>query len=254
MKYVIALLTLGFCSVAANADWIDEFTGGTPQQAWTFGGLPNNNFTPSYSASNNGYLQLSSSVAVGAGPAAVFGFVATESFSPQVSVRTSLNPNGSALLTRDIGVLAHLNPGTLTGYAFTIDYQEGSIDLTRINAGGTTQGLSTGSVTGFSITTSYDLQLTVSNGNLVGQVFNSSGSLLTSIQAADTAYSSGFAGIVASRNAPDGGGVGGDPTLLATFGSVTAVPEPGSLLAVLSVVGAFAVANRYRRNRGLVRL
>jgi hypothetical protein len=196
---------------------------------------------------------LSSSVAVGAGPAAVFGFVATESFSPQVSVRTSLNPNGSALLTRDIGVLAHLNPGTLTGYAFTIDYQEGSIDLTRINAGGTTQGLSTGSVTGFSITTSYDLQLTVSNGNLVGQVFNSSGSLLTSIQAADTAYSSGFAGIVASRDAPNGG-VGGDPTLLATFGSVTAVPEPGSLLAVLSVVGAFAVANRYRRNRGLARL
>ena len=248
MKYVIALLTLGFCSVAANADWIDEFTGGTPQQAWTFGGLPNNNFTPSYSASNNGYLQLSSSVRVGdGGPAAIFGFVATESFSPQVSVRTSLNPNGSALLTRDIGVLAHLNPGTLTGYAFTIDYQEGNIDLTRINAGGATQALISGSITGFSNTTSYDLQLTVSNGNLVGQVFNSSGSLLTSIQAAYTTYSSGFAGIVASRDVTD-------PTLLGTFGRVTAVPEPSSLLAVLSVVGAFAVANRYRRNRGLVRL
>ena len=249
MKYVIALLTLGFCSVAANADWIDEFTGGTPQQVWTFGGLPNNNFTPSYSASNNGYLQLSSSVGVGDGPAAIFGFVATESFSPQVSVRTSLNPNGSALLTRDIGVLAHLNPAALTGYAFTIDYQgvNGNIDLTRINAGGTTQLLSSGSISGFSNTTSYDLQLTVSNGNLVGQVFNSSGSLLTSIQAADTAYSSGFAGIIANRD-------GGDPTLLGTFGSVTAVPEPGSLLAVLSVVGAFAVANRYRRNRALVRL
>jgi hypothetical protein len=247
MKYVIALLTLGFCSVAANADWIDEFTGGTPQQVWTFGGLPNNNFTPSYSASNNGYLQLSSSVGVGDGPAAIFGFVATESFSPQVSVRTSLNPNGSALLTRDIGVLAHLNPGTLTGYAFTIDYQAGNIDLTRINAGGATQGLSSGSITGFSNTTSYDLQLTVSNGNLVGQVFNSSGSLLTSIQAADTTYSSGFAGIVASRDVTD-------PTLLGTFGRVTAVPEPGSLLTVLSVVGAFALANRYRRNRALVRL
>ena len=249
MKYVIALLTLGFCSVAANADWIDEFTGGTPQQVWTFGGLPNNNFTPSYSASNNGYLQLSSSVAVGAGPAAIFGFVATESFSPQVSVRTSLNPNGSALLTRDIGVLAHLNPAALTGYAFTIDYQgvNGNIDLTRINAGGTTQLLSSGSISGFSNTTSYDLQLTVSNGNLVGQVFNSSGSLLTSIQAADTTYSSGFAGVVASRD-------GTDPTLLGTFGRVTAVPEPGSLLTVLSVVGAFALANRYRRNRALVRL
>ena len=249
MKYVIALLTLGFCSVAANADWIDEFTGGTPQQVWTFGGLPNNNFTPSYSASNNGYLQLSSSVGVGDGPAAIFGFVAKESFSPQVSVRTSLNPNGSALLTRDIGVLAHLNPAALTGYAFTIDYQgvNGNIDLTRINAGGTTQLLSSGSISGFSNTTSYDLQLTVSNGNLVGQVFNSSGSLLTSIQAADTAYSSGFAGIVASRDVAD-------PTLLGTFGRVTAVPEPGSLLAVLSVVGAFAVANRYRRNRALVRL
>ena len=249
MKYVIALLTLGFCSVVANADWIDEFTGGTPQQVWTFGGLPNNNFTPSYSANNNGYLQLGSSVAVGAGPAAVFGFVASESFSPQVSVRTSLNPNGSSLLTRDIGVLAHLNPAQLTGYAFTIDYQEGNIDLTRINAGGTTQPLSTGSITGlgFSNTASYDLQLTVSNGNLVGQVFNSSGSLLTSIQAADTTYSSGFAGIVASRDVAD-------PTLLGTFGRVTAVPEPGSLLAVLSVVGAFAVANRYRRNRALVRL
>jgi hypothetical protein len=144
-------------------------------------------------------------------------------------------------------VLAHLNPGTLTGYAFTIDYQEGNIDLTRINAGGATQALISGSITGFSNTTSYDLQLTVSNGNLVGQVFNSSGSLLTSIQAADTTYSSGFAGIVASRDVTD-------PTLLGTFGRVTAVPEPSSLLAVLSVVGAFAVANRYRRNRGLVRL
>jgi len=251
MKYVIALLTLGFCSVVANADWIDEFTGGTPQQVWTFGGLTTagpTNITPSYSANNNGYLQLGSSVGVGdGGPVAIFGFVATESFSPQVSVRTSLNPNGSSLLTRDIGVLAHLNPGTLTGYAFTIDYQAGNIDLTRINAGGATQGLSTGSISGFSNTTSYDLQLTVSNGNLVGQVFNSSGSLLTSIQAADTTYSSGFAGIVASRDVTD-------PTLLGTFGRVTAVPEPGSLLTVLSVVGAFALANRYRRNRALVRL
>jgi energy-converting hydrogenase Eha subunit B len=108
------------------------------------------------------------------------------------------------------------------------------------------QGLESGSITGFSRTASYDLQLTVFNGNLVGQVFNSSGSLITSIQAADTAaYTSGFAGIVASREV-------GDPTLLGTFGSVTAVPEPSSLLAVLSVVGTFAINARYRRKRALL--
>lgn len=246
MKCLIALLTVGFCSLAANADWIDEFSGGTPQQVWTFGGLPNNNFTPVYSPNNNGYLELGSASAVGVGPAAIFGFVQKESFTPWVSVRTSLNPNGSALLTRDIGVLAHLNPVQLTGYAFTIDYQNGDIDLTRINAGGAVQGLITGSITGFSRTASYDLQLTVSSGNLVGQVFNSSGGLITSIQASDTAYTSGFAGIVASRDTSD-------PTLLGTFGSVSAVPEPSSLLAVLSVAGTFAINTRYRRKRALLR-
>lgn len=243
MRPLLCVILANLFCMTAQADWIDEFSGGLPQQAWTFGSVPDGSgySPPSYSAANNGYMELRSDLAVGSGGAAsVAALVAGETFSSNVTVRASLNPNG-VILSQDIGVLANFDIATRTGYSFTLNYDNGILDISRVLPQGFPQTLITRSIgTGFSQTASYDLQLSISNGSLVGEAFDSAGSLLATLNATDFNHSSGVAGVVASRDVSD-------PTLLGTFGRVSAVPEPSSLLAVLSALGAGALAKWKRR-------
>ncbi|MHB0955528.1 MAG: PEP-CTERM sorting domain-containing protein [Pirellulaceae bacterium] len=237
VRLVFALLLIVFSS-AANANWIDTFPGGVPQENWTFASLPDgSSFTQSYF---DGGLQLNSTTAVGGGgAAAVFGWV-NETFSLGVRVRAVVNPNGEAL-SRNIGVLAQLDLGTLNGYALTIDAD--SIDLSKIT-GGSATNIETGAIQNFSTTASYIVELDAFGSQITGRVYDGNDSLLEVVSAIDSSpYTSGFAGIVAQREV-------GDSTLLGTFGTISAVPEPSSLLlASLGLLSAIGLMHFQRRRR-----
>jgi len=243
MRLLIAVscLVIGFST--ANADWVDNFSGGIAEQTWQFGSLPNgSSFSSSFNAGSGGHMLIDSPTGVGlGGAAAVFGFVQQNFNNPGISVRGVLNPTQENLM-RNVGVLAYLNPLTTSTYGLSISYGgAGDLDLTKTVAG-TTTTLQTISIANFNPTATYSLELKVSGVSLRGRVFNDNDVLLHSVFATDnTPFTSGFAGVVVQRDLAD-------PTLRGTIGSMsaTAVPEPASF-AILAAAAIVPCVNRYRK-------
>lgn len=228
---IFSLLLICVSAACARAGFVDEFTGGVPQQSWTFGAPPpptGGPFTQAYSANNGGYLELGTTQAAGVGASAIFGFVAENFAAPGVVVRATLNPNNAAL-SRDVGILANLNPAQLNAYGLTIDYIAGQVDMTVISGGNAVNLGSAVTIPNFVATNSYDVELEIAGGVVTGRVYDAANTLLQTLTANNNQFTSGFAGVVVNRDAPDA-------TVLGTWGrvSATAVPEPG--------VGAFLAA------------
>jgi len=238
----IFLLTIS----AARADWIDSFAGGNRQQTWNFGSLPGgSSFTDSTQA---GQLTISAPTEVNlGGAAAVFGFVA-QSFS-DVTVRGRMNPGGVNNLNDNIGLVARLDAGTASAYVLTMEYgsngANASLDL-NVSIGGNLTALGPGPGSfAFTNTNSYFLELTAFGNIITGSVYDgTTNALLTSITGTNNALASGFSGIVAQRAATNV-----DP-LLGTYGqmsSITAVPEPTSMLLCGTVAVAGMLIQRKRK-------
>jgi hypothetical protein len=246
MRSLFAIATLFLGISTTNADWVDNFAGGTAEQGWMFGSLPeDSSFTSSFSAGSDGHLLLADSSFVtgnaSGGALAVFGFVPQTFSEPGILVRGVLNPTTESL-TGNVGVLAYLNPLTTSTYGLTIGYGgSGDLDLTK-TIGGETTPLQSITIADFDATASYTVELKVVGDSLRGRVFDDNNVLLHSLFATDaTPFTSGFAGVVVQRGVTD-------PTLRGTFGSVsaTAVPEPASL-AILSAMGMIPCIKRYRK-------
>jgi len=243
MRSLLAIATLFLGFSTTNADWVDNFGGGTAEQAWTFGSLPGgSSFTSSFNSGSGGHLLINSPTGVGSGgAAAVFGFVSQAFSDPGVVVRGVLNPTQESLM-RNVGVLAYLNPATTSTYGLTIGYGgSGDLDLTK-TIGGETNTLQSITIADFDPTASYTVELKVVGNSLRGRVFDDNDTLLHSLFATDdTPFTSGFAGVVVQRGLADA-------TLRGTFGSMsaTAVPEPASFV-ILGAVAMIPCVKRYRK-------
>ncbi len=234
-----ALLALG---APAKADWIDTFDGNLG--LWGFGNL--NGFggsSPTFNASIvSSTLQLTDPTipnALGAG----IGFGVQAELFTDVLVSAVLNPGHASNLNGDVGLLGRANLATLSTYSATLDFTNGSIDLSRTVAG-TTAGLATGSISGFTSTNSVFLQLSIVGSNLQARYYDApGGTLLASLSASDATFASGQAGVVVS-SAND------NLALLGTWDTVAAkVPEPAEILMLLgggAVLGLIAVRRRRR--------
>lgn len=233
--------TLAFC-VHAKADWTDNFDGGF-QQSWNFGNVNGANGVSGtfQAASVNDTLVLTDPNPVATGGAAIgFGWV-DEQFA-NVTVSGTINPLNESNLNGFVGLLARANLATLSGYVLTYNPITGSADLVRAENGGET---SLGDVNIGAQTDSLFASLTVFGNQVSGQLFDAEGgTLLAELSAVDTAFSTGVSGVVVQFN--DGSLTTPLRGTWDNVSSVTAIPEPSSLL-FLGLAGS-AIAYR-RRNR-----
>ena len=246
----VACLFLLISAGSIRAEWIETWTGPTnPDQSWNFLGLSN---APTSGFTNGivspGVYQLAVAGPVGAAPtggaAAVAGWV-TDPFSDATGglrVRAVINPN-NVTQSENIGVLAYLDPATLNGYALTMNFTPGTLDIS-IFTGGNETDLANNNIPGtFPSTNTFTLEFLLNGGTLTGRVYDSlSNPPLLEVSATDATYSSGLAGILAQRAQTTA-------TLNGTFGTVTAVvPEPSAgVLAAAGVAGIGCLLMRRRR-------
>jgi hypothetical protein len=234
LQIVVAVVAILVASTPVHAEWVDTFEGGF-DQAWISGNItaspPASSGTFTFTSVSN-ILQVQDPTAAASGGAASGFGVVNETFG-KVLVGAVTNPAGDGNMNQYLGVLARMNLATLSGYAFTVDYLSGtgSIDLSRITNASVTN-LATGSLSSFSSTDSLYIQLRGRGDKLVGSVYDQiGGSLLGKIEADDSTYASGWAGVVVNVSAT------GSPTtpLRGTFDMVSAsIPEPGSVVMLIS--------------------
>ena len=246
---VVAFLFLLTSVGSVQGEWIETWNGPTnPDQTWSFLGLsdgPTGGFTNGIVSP--GVYQLAVAGPVGLAPtggaAVVAGWV-TDPFSDATGglrVRAVINPN-NVTQSENIGVLAYLDPATLNGYALTMNFQPGTLDIS-IFAGGSETTLAGNNIPGtFPSTDTFTLEFLLTGGTLTGRVYDSlSNPPLLEVSATDATYSSGLAGILAQRAQTT-------PTLNGTFGTVTAVvPEPSA--GVLAAAGVASIGCLLMRRR-----
>lgn len=245
-----ALAALTLTTAPVRADWIETFTGGF-DQAWTFfdnsGTIPPSDTTVSTAGDKltlTGQLTASFDLNVA-------GLVPTESFT-DVMVRARVSPSqgttltgGSASTNNDIFVFARSNG--VEAYLFSLDYNDGDVDLVRINNVGGIVGLTgINNPAWFNPAESYDLQLVALGTELRGRVYDTSGNLLADVLASDATLTSGFSGLGTSIN-EDALDNSQRTLLAAMFDDVSsrAIPEPSSV--VLMGIGLAAGVGVWRR-------
>lgn len=240
----------------AAADWVDNFNGGL-QQSWTFSNLRGDMSGPSgtFTAGSVGnVLVLTDPTMPAAGGAAVaFGYV-NESFS-HVRVGGTVNPLGENNMNWEVGLVARANPAALQAYVLTVDWRAQNLDLSVVNGSADADQLAGAPIPGLALTDSVYLWLELLGSDIVGRAYDQpGGTLLATVSATDTTFSSGVAGVVVSV-ASEGGYQGQSlfMPLRGTFDNVSAtVPEPATV--VLLVAGGLGLAGwsfaRRRRRSG----
>jgi len=246
LSQTLAVLTVICVGSASLAGQSDDFDGGL-EGFWTFASIPTSG-TDSASSVGNVLELTDSTTANSGGAAAIFG-ITSESFSG-VLVAATVNPSETSGTNGDIGLLAHVDAINGTSYNLTIDYDAGNLNLERTDTSGQVVIGDDGSggtpeaavIPGFSDMASYYLELEVFNGELAGRVFDEAGgSLLASLTASDSTFTSGPAGVVISAN----------DFSSSTFGqfddfSAVAIPEPASMVLAMGV-GVLGLTRRGRR-------
>lgn len=166
---------LSVASVHA-ADWSDSFTDGTFDQAWIFSNETGDQTVAAagdmlatglnYTATTiNGYLDLNSTAGLPpTGPQNVFGFV-NDNFQ-NVHLSGSVNVSNIVNSRGDIGLIARINPLTVTGYLMSIDLDEDAVNMSTFGGqfsifrvtGGAVDG---GTVINTELPAGFDLQDTL---------------------------------------------------------------------------------------------
>jgi hypothetical protein len=253
-QVVVPAVAILLATGSVRAEWIDTFDGGVFHQSWnwgsiTAGGTPSGSFLP---LPVGNMLQMEDSTPAAAGGAAsAFGLVGE--FFDDVVVGAVVNPLGESTMNREVGVLARVNPGSLNGYAFTVDYfdNSGVISLTRIDAtplGLAIVPLASSSLSSFASTDSVYLELRIMGNRFDGSAYTGiGGSLLGNLPPVDdAAYGNGLAGVVVNSQ----NGLAPLAPLRGTYDMVAAslVPEPSSLVILISgCLCALGLARRRRR-------
>ena len=176
-------------------------------------------------------------------------FAIARPFRPSIT-RTS--PSRSRLGNNDEFVIVRSSP-TLQSYLLALDFNNGDVDLVRIDAGPVISGLGAGSsstVSAFDPARSYVLEFIALGPNLTGNVYDG-GNLVATVAATDATYASGWSGIGAAINDNDTIGGPGGPLrtfIAAQFDDVASVvPEPSTVgLVLASLVAAVAIRRRRR--------
>ena len=229
----------------AHADWVETFPSGTTSNTWQFGLQPSG-ADGSYGYFSGGATMQSGSTFAQGGALATFNVVtSTFSGSPGVRTRAVVNPFGESNLSRNVGVVSLFDTSTGDGYALTVDYLAGNLNLARITSGSIAVTAST-SIVEFGSSNSYTLELDVSGSDTSGRVFISGTGLVGNVAWPDPfPLASGVSGLVAQREVFDA-------TLYGVYGSVSAVvvPEPtGWLMGVAGCAGCVTWRRRVRRAR-----
>ena len=260
----VCLLATFAPALQLRADWTEDFAGGVTHHPWVF-------------VDDSGTIPPDTSIIDPSGGALIIGgdsslFPAIDTFvvglagvgnpaysfsnvQHRATVSAIENLNFSqqiALGNNDSFVVVRSSP-ILQSYLLALDFDNGDVDLVRIDAGPVITGLGAGSssmVTGFDPARSYVLELTAIGSNLTGNVYDGA-NLVATVGAIDATYASGWSGIGAAINDnADLGGPGGPlrTFLAAQFDDVSSVvPEPATVwLVVASLVAAVAIRRRRR--------
>lgn len=252
----VGLVALALIAAPARADWMETFTGGF-DQTWTFfdnsGSMPPSDSTVSTAGDKltlTGALTASFDLNVA-------GLVPTESFT-NVMVRATVSPSQGTTFTgagastnNDVFIFTRSNG--IEAYLLSLDYNDGDVDLVRIDAMGGINGLaSLAGAAWFNPAESYDLQLVALGTELRGRVYDTGGNLVADVLANDATLASGFSGLGSAINndtIPQS-----DLTLVATmFDNVSsrAIPEPSTLLlAGLALAGVAGLRRRVKKAEG----
>lgn len=248
--FLAAAVVLTLAMAPAQGDWIETFTGGF-DQTWTFfdnnGSIPPSDTTLSTAGDKltiRGNLTATYDLNVA-------GLVPTESFT-DVMVRATVSPSpgttftgGGASTNNDIFIFTRSNG--IEAYLLSLDYNDGDVDLVRINNMGGIVGLAgINNPAWFNPAESYDLQLVALGTQLRGRVYDSGGNLLADVLASDATLASGFSGIGTSIN-EDAIAPANLTLLAAMFDNVSsrAIPEPSSV--VLAGMGLALVVGLSRK-------
>jgi hypothetical protein len=265
-----AFLAALAAALPLRADWLEDFSGGVTHQPWIFvddgGTIPPNAsiIDPSggsliIGGDSSLFPTLDTFVVglVGVGdPAYAFADVRHRA---TVSAFDNLNfASQVALGNNDEFIIVRSSP-TLQSYLLALDFNNGDVDLVRIDAGPVIQGLGPGSssaVPAFDPTRSYVLEVIAQGPNLTGNVYDGA-TLVASVAAIDATYAAGWSGIGAAINDNDTLGGPGGPLrtfLAAQFDDVSSIPEPSTLgLGLVLATILAAVAARRRRTACNVR-
>jgi autotransporter-associated beta strand protein len=205
MTRLVPLLIAGIASMlagGAQADWIDTFAGGEPEQFWAFRYNPTNSGSVAYASGTSATTMGSLTVTTGGTNWIGYGVVPTNSFAGTgVVVRSVVNPFGSTLAGPRVGVVAQVDPALGTGYLATIDTSatNGTSTLSLNKAagsGGSTTSLGTATIPAFSATGKYTVELQVLGPLVNARVYDEFDTLVAQTSASDSSpYGSGFAGV-----------------------------------------------------------
>jgi hypothetical protein len=259
----LSLLATFASALTLRADWSEDFSGGVLHHPWVF-------------VDDGGTIPPNASIIDPSGDALIIGgdfslFPSLDTFvvglagigNPAYSftdvrhratVSAIDNANFAQQFTlgnNDEFIIVRSSP-TLQSYLLALDFDNGDVDLVRIDAGPVISGLGPGSSTtvpGFIPTGSYVLELIAQGSNLTGNIYDGA-TLVATVGAIDATYASGWSGIGAAINDNANLGGPGGPLrtfLAAQFDNVSSVvPEPSAVWLVLaSLAGAIAI----RRHR-----
>jgi hypothetical protein len=251
---ILAALTLVVGSTSiARADWSEDFDGGF-SQSWTFEAVDDVGDPPATGVSEfavieagaDDYLRISHSTTAiadgGGGATDGFGFV-SEVFT-DLTVSADLNVTPGDGQQSVLAVIGRGDPFTGGAYVAGIDFAHSVFAIARnddfeffltILAVDATLVLDPG--------LRYRAEFDLIGSNLVARLYDSSGtSLLSTINAVDSSYSSGVSGILVETEY-DGLDNPVGP-IVGTFDNVQSVPEPDTAWMILAGSGLLMLAAR----------
>ena len=225
----------------ANADWFDNFNGGTTHYTWSWSydgalvTLPQNDvYEISTYGTPPGWATFGIGVVGGPGNSITNGTISAD-----------LNPGGQYTIDDVLGVVIRADTLSGNGYLAAVNPTTGSFDLVRSD-GMVLTGLADASLS-LSTTQEYRVSIDAWGADLEATLFDSGGGILATLSATDSTYASGFGGLFASYD-PDAP----LPLLFAAFDNArfATIPEPTTaILMGLGGLGLFGAARRRRRNR-----